>query len=175
MAEFFPKAHRWAVTTCGSCPNAHLLLYDENDRPMADATVSPAQVSTLVNALTKAHAEARRDNLRKQQEGLNMTMQWEMLHPKMTMDHLGFLPGFLSEHDPRPAREQINANYAHGGGWSPLPGWTKVREYCIKYPGDPMLRPLAKTKLRDEVIVFYDHEILAIFQPDGSFEASRVD
>lgn len=102
-------------------------------------------------------------------------MNWEMLHPKMTIDHLGFLPGFLSEDDSRSASEQINENYAHGGGWSPLPGWKLLGDYRIQYPGDPVLEPLAKAKLRDEVIVFYDHDILGIFGPDGSFQASRVD
>lgn len=43
-----------------------------------------------------------------------------------------------------------------------------------EYPGDPPLYPLAQTQLRDELIIFYDHEIVAVFQPDGSFEACRM-
>jgi len=45
----------------------------------------------------------------------------------------------------------------------------------LRYPGDPILAPLAQAKLRDELIVFYRHALVAIIQPDGSFEVSRVD
>jgi len=31
------------------------------------------------------------------------------------------------------------------------------------------------TKLRDEVIVLYESEFVAIFQPDGTFEVARMD
>lgn len=102
-------------------------------------------------------------------------IKFEMLDPRMTDEHLGFLPSFLSEDDPAPAREQIDKNYAHGGGWRPMKEWTMATNDTIKYPGDPRLRPLARAKLRDETILFYDCAILAIVQPDGSFEIARVD
>jgi hypothetical protein len=102
-------------------------------------------------------------------------MIWKMLHPDMTMEHLGFLPEFLSEDDPRPAKEQIHTNYQHGGGWRTMKGFAHVGNLVLQYPGDPPFSPLAQTKLRDETIVFYPGEFVAIFQPDGSFEASRVD
>lgn len=41
-------------------------------------------------------------------------MVWKMLHPRMTYEMLGLLPEFLTEHDPRPAREQFDKNYRHG-------------------------------------------------------------
>jgi hypothetical protein len=92
-------------------------------------------------------------------------------------DTVGFIPQFLNERDPRPAREQIDANYAHGGGWLPNPGFKLVSgpPHSIKYPGDPMLKPLAEAKLRDETIIVYESGITAIFQKDGSFEVSRLD
>jgi hypothetical protein len=103
-------------------------------------------------------------------------MIWEMLHPRMTLYQLGFIPSFLSEDNPKSAREQINDNYGHGGGWHPTPGHTMDKDdYSIKYPGDPRLFPLARTMLRHEIILFYQHDLLAIVQPDGSFEISRVD
>lgn len=90
--------------------------------------------------------------------------------------HLGFIPSFLSEYDPRPAREQLDQNYAHGGGWSPMPGWQLQSDgESLRYPGDPVLHPLAEAKLRDETIRFYDCAFVAIFQPDGSFEVDRLD
>lgn len=82
---------------------------------------------------------------------------------------------FLSEHDPRPAAEQIDDNYAHGGGWSPFKGFTVLEDGSIQYPGDPAHPILAETRLRDEIIRFYDSSWLMIMQPDGSYEISRID
>jgi hypothetical protein len=33
-------------------------------------------------------------------------VEFELLHPRMTREHLGYLPMFLSSDDPRSAREQ---------------------------------------------------------------------
>lgn len=88
---------------------------------------------------------------------------------------LGFLPSFLDDNDPRPAREQINENYAHGGGWTPLPKITIDKHGNLRYPGDPPFKCLAMAMLRDELICLYEHELLMIMQPDGSFEVSSVD
>jgi hypothetical protein len=90
---------------------------------------------------------------------------------------LGLLPTFFSDADPRSAAEQLNVNYAHGGGWNPLPGWKMVssKYKIIQYPGDPTLSPVAYAKLRDEELWLYDHDILCIIQKDGSFECGRVD
>ena len=38
-------------------------------------------------------------------------------------DILGLLPMIFDSNDPRPAREQANERYAHGGGWNPQEGW----------------------------------------------------
>lgn len=102
-------------------------------------------------------------------------MQWTMLHPKATMDHLGFIPSFLSADDPRPAREQLDANYQHGGGWRPMKGFHLFPNNNLKYPGDPIMKPIAWAQLRDETIVVYDCCVVAIIQPDRSFEAARMD
>ena len=88
---------------------------------------------------------------------------------------LGFIPEFFSEDDPRPAREQIEENYAHGGGWRPLPQWKLLPNCALKYPGDPVLQPVAKAKLRDEHIVVYPYGIVMLLEPDGSYEVSRLD
>lgn len=88
---------------------------------------------------------------------------------------LGLLPGLISEDDPRPVREQLNDAYRHGGGWDPMAGFTVRDGYVLKYPDDPPMKPLAMTSLRQEVVVFYPYSFLGVFQPDGSFEVSRVD
>lgn len=112
--------------------------------------------------------------------GESAMIEWEMLHPyqKMTTEQiawrLGYLPYFLSEADPRSAREQLNANYKFGG-WRPFPGFELGADNSLNYPGDPPEFPLAQAKLRDELIVLYPHDWVAVIQPDRSFEVCRMD
>jgi hypothetical protein len=101
-------------------------------------------------------------------------MLWTLLHPEMTPEHLGLLPSFLIEEDPRPAKEQFQERYIYGG-WRPMKGFKLNGDYALWYPGDPLLHPIAMTKLRDEIIFLYRHDWVAILQPDGSFEVSRMD
>jgi hypothetical protein len=102
-------------------------------------------------------------------------MKWTLLHPRMTIEHLGLIPDFVSEDDPRSAIEQIDANYAFGG-WQPLAGWLYMKpDGRVKYPGDPELIPLACADFRDETIYFYDHAFVGVRQRDGSFEVARLD
>jgi hypothetical protein len=104
-------------------------------------------------------------------------MVWELLHPNMTPEHLGFIPFWIREDDPDPAWKQIDKNYGHGGGWrhGNMNFRMRYKSHALHYPGDPDLYPLAQAKLRDELIVFYDHAIVAIIQPDRSFEVARID
>lgn len=90
-------------------------------------------------------------------------------------DALGMLPYFLDDQDPRPAAEQFDANYAHGGGWRPIKGFTLLSGGKIKYPGDPAHKPFAQTQLRDEVILFYDYGLVAVLSPGGKLEVARMD
>lgn len=101
--------------------------------------------------------------------------KWTLLHPKMTMEHLGYIPGFLQESDERPAREQINERYKFGG-WQPYSGFTKLTaKNALTHPGDPALIPIAMTRLRDERIFVYQSAWVAIVQPDRTFEVARLD
>lgn len=103
-------------------------------------------------------------------------MIWIMKHPRMTPEALGFIPSFFSEHDPRGAREQINENYAHGGGWHPFHGFKfNEQTLSLQYPGDPPTHCLAATTLRSERILFFEHSWLLIIQPDGTWEVARID
>lgn len=89
-------------------------------------------------------------------------------------DHIaGFIPDFVSEHDPRPAAVQIAENYI--GGWRPLKGCTLRPDNAFSFPGDPLYRPIAIAQCRHETLVLYPGSFLAIIQPDRSFEISRVD
>lgn len=101
-------------------------------------------------------------------------MIWALLHHRMTPEHLGAVPGFFDENDPRTAAEQIAARYI--GGWHPMSRFRLLLETGVLcYPGDPPLRPIAKSRLRGERLWFYPSSWLAIVAPDGSYEVSRVD
>lgn len=102
-------------------------------------------------------------------------IEFELLHPEMTPDHLGLLPYMLDADSPISARDQFDANYQHGGGWRAFRGHTLNADNTLSYPGDPDLIPVARTRLRDELIIVYDHAWVAILQPDRSFEVCRMD
>lgn len=106
-----------------------------------------------------------------------MRPKWKMLHPNATIDHLGFLPSFLDEDEPLPAAEQIDSNFQHGGGWKPFDGFIfNPDDNSLKYPGDPPLRPCAETRLRGEhILLYHPGSWIVIVQPDGSWEAAKVD
>lgn len=97
-------------------------------------------------------------------------MIWLMFHPNVD---LGYLPTFLNEDDPRKAAEQIDANYRFGG-WQSAQGF-KLDDLALKFPGDPPLHPLAMTKLRDETILLYPYDFVAILQKDTTFDVARID
>lgn len=107
-------------------------------------------------------------------------MQWLLTHPRATPEHLGYVPSFFSEDDPRPAREQLDERYAHGGGFRPALGALRLhpgnagRAY-LTYPGDPPFPEIARTTLRDERLIFFDRSYLAIVQADDSHVLCKVD
>lgn len=101
-------------------------------------------------------------------------MEWKLCHPKFTAEGLGYLPSFLSESDPRSAREQLDAGYSQFGGWTSFPGF-KMTERGLEYPGDPPQPLLAETRLRDEIVRLYNGSWVAIIQPDGSYDIARMD
>lgn len=105
-------------------------------------------------------------------------LNFTLIHPKATQAMLGLIPSFLSPNNPAPAKEQIDANYQHGGGWRKMEKWKyDPKTKAITYPGDES-RPehlLAEARLRDELILIYTHAWVCIVQPDGYFEVARVD
>lgn len=101
-------------------------------------------------------------------------IKFELKHPKATQEMLGYIPRFLDENNPESAKVQLNDNYQHGGGWDPFQGF-KMTSQGLEYPGDAPTRLLADGKLREEIIRIYEHAWVAIVQPDGSYEISRMD
>lgn len=113
------------------------------------------------------------------------------IYDKEGLYWLGQIPVWLDPKDPRPAKEQLNANYQHGGGWNSFPGfkWTDNGDEIVYAPkgvwsqqlvdegeADPPMSPRAKLNFRDkETILVYPHEWISIVQPDRSFEICRMD
>lgn len=101
-------------------------------------------------------------------------VEWKLCHPAMTQEGLGYLPSFLSESNPRSAREQLDAGYKQFGGWMPFKGFT-VTTRGLEYPGDPPQPLLAKCRLRHEVVRLYKGSWVEIILPDGSSEIAKMD
>lgn len=101
-------------------------------------------------------------------------IKFELKHPKATREMLGYIPSFLDENNPEPARVQLGDGYRHGGGWDTFRGF-KMTERGLEYPGDPPMRLMAEGKLRDEVIRIYELAWVAIVQPSGEYEVARMD
>jgi hypothetical protein len=106
---------------------------------------------------------------------IDKVMLWVFTDPRLDLDILGFIPTFFDLDDPRSAREQIDVNYAHGGGWHPFSGFKLLANGDLHFPEDPPTKLLATSRFRDEKIFFYEHGWLRVEQPDGTWEISRID
>jgi hypothetical protein len=108
-------------------------------------------------------------------------MVWVNFHPQHRLaDLVGYIPSMLDADDPRPAKEQLHSQYAHGGGWHPFKGFTLNREeMTLEYPEDPPTRAYAMTRLpkTNEVVMVFEHAWVAIIQDngDGEYEIARMD
>jgi hypothetical protein len=102
-------------------------------------------------------------------------IKWKLLQPGMTYQHLGLLVYMLNDKNPESAKEQLGYGYRHGGGWRPFTGFKLRDDNGLSYTGDPVQYPVAETWLRDEHILLYPHDWVAIIQPDRSFEVCRMD
>src|SRR5882724_11130740 len=99
-----------------------------------------------------------------------------LLSPDVTLEDLGRIYGMLDLTNPAPARDQLNANYQHGGGWRPFDDkFTLGDDDSLGYPDDEPLHPIAEIRLRAERIIIYESNFVAIVQPDRSFEVCRMD
>ena len=88
----------------------------------------------------------------------------------------GHIPGFLDPNDPRPAKDQIHANYSHGGGWHAYKGFTyDPKTRMLSHEGDPSIRPYLEICFGDELVFIYPFSWVVIEQPDGAWEAAKID
>ena len=90
------------------------------------------------------------------------------------IDDWGFIPTFLHDDDPRPAKEQFNDRYL--GGWNKFSGFTfNESDGTLKYPGDPTMNTLGAMIFRDEMILLYPSAWVLILQQDKTWEVARMD
>ena len=86
----------------------------------------------------------------------------------------GLIPSFLDTSDPRPARQQFNAEYI--GGWNPFQGFLfDPDKGIIHYKDDPPLKVLSAIMFRDEIIALFPYAWVLIIQRDGTWEIARMD
>ena len=93
------------------------------------------------------------------------------------MESLGYLPMIVMP-DGGKISDQNAMNYAHGGGYSPFGGekWTfDPVAKTLKFPGDPLFRPIASLDVGEETLYFYQSAVCAIVQKDGTFDVIRTD
>ncbi|HEY1888473.1 MAG TPA: hypothetical protein VGG86_20890 [Roseiarcus sp.] len=102
---------------------------------------------------------------------------WTTFAEGFGIEHLGFLPEILLRDDPRPVKDQLDDRYRHGGGYRAknFDKFKLGKGMVLRWPGDEPQKPLAATLINDELVVFYEHALLLVMQPDGSFEVTRVD
>lgn len=97
---------------------------------------------------------------------------WIELQPD-GMRWVGMLMVWLSPSDPRSAKDQIEDNYS--GGWVPVEGHRVGPMGEIFYKDDPPMKPVAFTKIRDEIVLVYPFSFVTIIRRDGSYDTTRLD
>lgn len=97
---------------------------------------------------------------------------WQ-LHDKADPHWLGALPYMTDVRDPRPLVEQLDYHYAHGGGWHDFNGFdahidrTEPLKSELRYPGDPPMKAIAYTIVRDEVCILFQSSWVAVTKTDA--------
>jgi len=107
-----------------------------------------------------------------------------MVHMGWTNEaEAGLLPEIIRANDPRPAAEQIQTRYQHGGGYRPFGGssWELRKspegDLALLYPGDPPLKEVSRLILRNsqEVCVLFEFGFVAILGRQGTLAVLRMD
>ncbi len=91
----------------------------------------------------------------------------------------GEIPFFADESDPRPLVEQLDEGYAHGGGWRSFSGFelrkNGMGKYALAYPGDPLMREMARAPFRNQLVVLFESAWVGIIENDELVDVSRMD
>lgn len=105
------------------------------------------------------------------------------VQPKHSIIELGLIPHIIYDDGKKSFAELADQNYAHGGGWSPYSTEWKldfnredlVKPATLKYPGDPVLKEIARLYSETETFIFFPYALCAVVKLDGAFEVSRMD
>lgn len=89
---------------------------------------------------------------------------------------VGHLPHIIQEIDPRPAIDQIREKYI--GGWWPFDGFDLKKNadgsYQLEYPGDRPMKELSRATLREETIVLFEYDWVAVIN-GSAYQIARMD
>ena len=99
---------------------------------------------------------------------------WQPLTPQLGMLSSLIYPAEVS------VKEQIEQNYAHGGGYVTTPGFTlelpnEGDTAQLLYPGDPPIAEISRCRIDEELVIVFDYAFVAIVQRGGAFEVARMD
>lgn len=111
---------------------------------------------------------------------------WLMPNDDSIQQILGAIPLWIDAKSGETLQQQINRNYAHGGGWNTFQGFdVRLNEenmYCIKYPGDPEYREIARGYIAHgseiQLVVFFRHSWVMIVKFEGDtpvYDIARID
>jgi len=119
-------------------------------------------------------------------------MIWLQFHPH-ARELCGLIPHFLDEDDPRPAIEQFDERYAHGGGWSPIDSGFRLENrgpaggVALVYPGTPETEDepawpdevyalVASTELHGQAVLIFEGAFVVVADPElGAWSVARMD
>lgn len=92
-------------------------------------------------------------------------------------DAIGYIGDWLDTDADGGAVEQINRNYAHGGGWSDFEGFTfDKQQMALLYNGDEPTYALAGAVFsQEEFVMVFEHGWVAVMNRNGSMRVARID
>lgn len=107
-------------------------------------------------------------------------IEFTIVHPRATQYHLGYVPMFFNNMDPRSAADQLHKNYANGGGVNPRPKFSINAKGQLVWNHDELFERIAEATLHpghdlEEKLIFFTSSYLAIIQKNGDMVVTRVD
>lgn len=93
----------------------------------------------------------------------------------------GIIPSFINPYKTdTPMWQEVDLNYAHGGGWRDFEGFTVSQTendtYQLEYAGDPPLPELGRITRGTEVLAIFDHAwCLWADTESGETKVARID
>ena len=98
------------------------------------------------------------------------------LDDNITPEHLGFIPYWIDTQAEESFVDQIEANYAHGGGWHDFDGFIRMNDGTLTYPEDPPLKPIAMVSNEREIMTLHHHSWVCVYnRADKTFRVARID